>query len=119
MRKTDHVELAELIGRAIARQRLRSGLTQEEVAERLEIGNEAVSRIERGIVIPNIVRLFEFASIFGCEACDLLTEASSRPTDQAVHISRLLVSMNQTDRQLAVEILERLSERLRDRASAS
>jgi len=112
MHKADHEELAELIGRAIARQRLRSGLTQEEVAERLEIGSEAVSRIERGIVIPNIARLLEFASIFGCEAADLLTEASSRPTDQAVHISRLLVSMNQADRQLVMEILERLSERL-------
>ncbi|MCL2161421.1 MAG: helix-turn-helix domain-containing protein [Betaproteobacteria bacterium] len=116
MRKVDH---AELIGRAIARQRLRSGLTQEEVAERLEIGSEAVSRIERGIVIPNIARLFEFASIFECEAAELLTETSSRPVDQATHISRLLVSMNQTDRQLVVEIVERLSERLKNRASAS
>jgi len=112
MRRADHMELAELIGRAIARQRLRSGLTQEEVAERLEIGNEAVSRIERGIVIPNIARLFDFASIFECEVAELLGGASLRPGDQATHISRLLASMCQADRQLVLGIVERLSERL-------
>jgi len=112
MRKADRIELAELIGRAIARQRLRSGLTQEEVAEQLEIGSEAVSRIERGVVIPNIARLLDFASIFKCEAAELLTEASSRPNDQATHISRLLISMSQSDRQLVMEIVERLSGRL-------
>jgi transcriptional regulator with XRE-family HTH domain len=112
MRRADHAELASLIGRTIARQRRRSGLTQEEVAERLEICNEAVSRIERGLVIPNIARLLDFASIFGCEVAELLTETSPHPTDQAVHINRLLASMRQTDRQLVIEIIERLSERL-------
>ncbi|MFT0701804.1 helix-turn-helix domain-containing protein [Citrobacter meridianamericanus] len=33
------------------------------MAERLGIGSEAISRIERGIVIPNISRLLEFAAI--------------------------------------------------------
>jgi transcriptional regulator with XRE-family HTH domain len=111
MRRADHAELTGLIGRAIARQRRRSGLTQEEVAERLEICSEAVSRIERGLVIPNIARLLEFAAIFGCDAAELLTEASPHPNDQAIHINRLLASMCQADRQLAMEILEHLSKR--------
>ena len=41
--------LAGRVGRAISKQRIRCGLTQEEVAERLGVGNEAVSRIERGV----------------------------------------------------------------------
>lgn len=110
--KTDQKGLAEAIGRAIARQRMRAGLTQEEVAERLGVGNEAVSRIERGIVIPNIIRLFDFASIFGCEATELLSESSPLPDDQASRLSQLLVALNQSDRQLLVEMIDRLSERL-------
>ncbi|MBU4626641.1 helix-turn-helix transcriptional regulator [Pseudomonas fluorescens] len=110
--KTDQKGLAEAIGRAIARQRMRAGLTQEEVAERLGVGNEAVSRIERGIVIPNIIRLFDFASIFGCEATELLSESSPLPDDQASRLSQLLVALNQSDRQLLVEVIDRLSERL-------
>ncbi|QLG91191.1 helix-turn-helix transcriptional regulator [Pseudomonas yamanorum] len=110
--RTDQKGLAEAIGRAIARQRMRAGLTQEEVAERLGVGNEAVSRIERGIVIPNIIRLFDFASIFGCEATELLSESSPLPDDQASRLSQLLVALNQSDRQLLVEVIDRLSERL-------
>nr|WP_256345042.1 helix-turn-helix transcriptional regulator [Pseudomonas gingeri] len=104
--------MAGVVGRAIAKQRIRSGLTQEEVAERLGIGNEAVSRIERGIVIPNIERLLAFAGIFDCEAAELLTEVSSRPDDQASRISRLLTPLSQDDRQLILDLVERLAERL-------
>src|SRR5690606_41820319 len=81
MSEIDQKHLAEAVGRAIAKQRVRVGMTQEHVAERLGIGSEAISRIERGIVIPNISRLLEFAAIFECEAADLLTEASPR-TDE-------------------------------------
>ncbi|NWA29182.1 helix-turn-helix transcriptional regulator [Pseudomonas gingeri] len=112
MIETDQKYLAGVVGRAIAKQRIRSGLTQEEVAERLGIGNEAVSRIERGIVIPNIERLLAFAGIFDCEAAELLTEVSSRPDDQASRISRLLTPLSQDDRQLILDLVERLAERL-------
>jgi transcriptional regulator with XRE-family HTH domain len=104
--------LAGRVGRAISKQRTRCGLTQEEVAERLGVGNEAVSRIERGVVIPNISRLMEFAAIFNCEAAELLTEASSRPDDQAIRISQLLKPLSQEDRQLIVDLVEHLTKRL-------
>lgn len=112
MLDTEQKRLAEVVGRAIARQRTRAGLTQEEVAERLGVGNEAVSRIERGIVIPNIARLFELAAIFGCEAAELLTESSPRPDDQAARISRLLTPLDPADRHLVMEMVDRLAERL-------
>lgn len=110
---TDQTFLAGVVGRAIAKQRIRSGLTQEEVAERLGIGNEAVSRIERGVVVPNIKRLVAFAGIFGCDVSDLLTEASSRPDDQANRISRLLMQLDHEDRLMVLELVERLAERLK------
>ncbi|MDR2689524.1 MAG: helix-turn-helix domain-containing protein [Azoarcus sp.] len=110
--ESDLKNLAGAVGRAIARQRLRSGLTQEEVAERLGVGSEAISRIERGVVIPNIARLLEFATIFGCDAAELLTGASPRPDDQASRIGRLLATLEHPDRQMVTELIERLAERL-------
>jgi transcriptional regulator with XRE-family HTH domain len=112
MQKTDTKHLAGLVGRAIARQRSRCGLTQEDVAEQLGVGNEAVSRIERGIVMPNVERLMELAAIFGCETADLLTEASYRPADQASRIQHLLSTLDQADRQLVMGMVESLAERL-------
>lgn len=113
MPKTDVKQLAGLVGQAIARQRNSVGLTQEAVAEQLGVGNEAVSRIERGIVMPNIERLAELASIFGCETADLLTEASTRPEDQARRIQHLLSRLDDADRQLVMGLVESLVLRLR------
>ena len=103
---------ATVVGRAIAKQRVASGLTQEQVAEELGIGLEAVSRMERGVVIPTVVRLFELADIFECGAADLLTEASSRSSDQASHLNRLLSRLSAADRAMMLEVFERLSARL-------
>lgn len=112
MAELDQKQLAERVGRAIAKQRGGCGLTQEAVAERLGVGNEAVSRIERGIVIPNIARLLEMAEIFGCGAEALLGEVSPLTDDQSRRIGRLLEPLDQADRQLIVEIIERLAARL-------
>ena len=59
-----HAKVAREVGAQIAKRRADSGMSQEDVAERLGIGNEAVSRLERGVVSPSIPRLFEFADIF-------------------------------------------------------
>ncbi|HJH19642.1 MAG TPA: helix-turn-helix domain-containing protein [Pseudomonas lactis] len=112
MSKTESKQLAELVGQAIARQRSRCKLSQEQVAEKLGIGSEAVSRIERGIVMPNIKRLVELAGIFGCETADLLTTGSSRPEDQARRLYDLLSTLDTDDRALVMGVVERLVDRL-------
>src|SRR5471030_888912 len=112
MPDTDIERLAEVIGRVIARHRVASGLTQEQVAEQLGIGNEAVSRMERGLVMPTVARLVELADIFECEAADLLTGASSRTSDQAKYLGQLLTKLNGNDRAMVIEIVERLDGRL-------
>ncbi|WP_236202557.1 helix-turn-helix domain-containing protein [Pseudomonas lactis] len=112
MSKIESKQLAELVGQAIARQRSRCKLSQEQVAEKLGIGSEAVSRIERGIVMPNIERLVELAGIFGCETADLLTAGSSRPEDQARRLNDLLSTLDTDDRALVMGVVERLVDRL-------
>ena len=105
-------QLAKTVGKAIARYRQLCRLTQDELAERLEIGKEAVSRIERGIVMPTVARLVELAGIFQCEASDLLTLASNRASDQARHLDQMLVRLDGDDRIMIVEMVERLATRL-------
>lgn len=110
-----NADLGQSIGKLIARFRVDAGLTQEEVAARLSIGNEAVSRIERGLVIPSVTRLQQFADVFGCQLADLLTEASSRSQDMAHRIDSLLDPLAEPDRRLIMDHVERLAERLRTR----
>lgn len=105
-------ELAQSVGKAIGRQRLQAGLTQEAVAEQLGIGMEAISRMERGIVVPTVLRLAELAQLFGCELADLLRETSSRPTEQGIVLSQKLARLDSADRVLLLETIDRLVERL-------
>lgn len=104
--------LAKAVGKAIARQRQHAGLTQEQVAEHLNIGMEAVSRMERGIVVPTVVRLAELAQLFGCELADFLRETSTRPTEQSILLSQQLARLDDADRTLLLDTLERLVHRL-------
>ena len=105
-------QLAKTVGKAIARQRQQAGLTQEQVAEYLDVGMEAVSRMERGIVVPTVLRLAELAQLFGCELVDFLRESSNRPTEQGILLSQQLARLDDADRALLLETMERLVFRL-------
>lgn len=102
-------KLARAAGASIARMRAEAELTQEEVAERMDIGNEAVSRIERGVVTPTLSRLFEFADLFDCRVDKLLLEASDRDTDQAATIAHQLTGLSTMDRELVAGIVNQLA----------
>ena len=104
---------AEKIGQCIAKRRLAANLTQDQVAEKLGIGYEAISRMERGKSIPTIIRLAELAEIFGCGIQELLTESSNRPSDQAEQIKQMLSELNSKDREMIMETLHKLYIRLK------
>ncbi|MGS3145183.1 helix-turn-helix domain-containing protein [Aeromonas caviae] len=89
-----------------------AGLTQDQVAEHLKIGMEAVSRMERGLVVPTVVRLAELAQLFGCDLADFLCETSNRPTEQGMVISQQLAKLDTTDRELVLEVVGKLAARL-------
>lgn len=86
----DKKEIKQRLGRAIAKMRHVKGLSQEKVAEQLGIGNEALSRIERGIVEPSVTRIFELATIFDCSIQDLIGEASPNLNDHILELAKKL-----------------------------
>ncbi|MBP6862203.1 MAG: helix-turn-helix transcriptional regulator [Neisseriaceae bacterium] len=102
----DAQQVKQRIGKAIARRRLACDLTQDQVAEHLNIGSEAVSRIERGLVEPSIVRLFELAELFQCATTDLLQESSVRKDDQIEEANKLLSMLSNDDRETVMKMLE-------------
>lgn len=108
MSDTDEKQLAAVVGRAIARQRKRCGLTQNEVAEKLGVSFDVVSRTERGIVMPNIARLMRLAAIFDCETAELLTETSTRSSDQASRMADLIADLSHAERLLIMSMVEQL-----------
>lgn len=101
-------QLIYTIGQSIAKYRQAAGLTQAQLAEILGIGNDAVSRMERGTTTPTITRLLELADIFHCEIADLVTDASHRPTDQARQLERMLANLDDNERFELLNLIERM-----------
>jgi transcriptional regulator with XRE-family HTH domain len=64
-------ELASVVGLNISRRRKEMGFSQAQLAEKLEIGPDSLSRIEKGVVAPRFARLVEMAGILDCAVADL------------------------------------------------
>lgn len=90
--------IKQSIGQAVAKQRKAVGLTQAQLAERLNLSLDAVSRLERGNIGLTVERMVELAEIFGCETADLLHEGSTRVRDQARELEDLLQELTEEER---------------------
>jgi transcriptional regulator with XRE-family HTH domain len=112
MDENRQTRIAAALGASIAKMRAARNLTQEQVADKLGVGNEAISRIERGVVLPPLIRLFEFAEVFDCRVDELLLEASDRSSDQAALLAQQLGKLGTTDRALVLGLMSQLTERL-------
>lgn len=55
----------------IKKLRTETGLTQEELAERLDVCQQAVAKWENGYATPRIEKLIELAKLLGCSIDDL------------------------------------------------
>ncbi|AZS52227.1 XRE family transcriptional regulator [Entomomonas moraniae] len=105
--------LNHVIGKAIAKYRKQANLSQEQLAEALGIGYEAVSRMERGVVIPTVDRLIEIAEIVGCPVTELLSQTSPRPSDEVVYLHQLLSSLSSANKQWLMEQIEAWAQKLK------
>lgn len=105
-------KVAKRLGEALARLRSERGLNQDEVADALGIGPEAVSRIERGVALPSVVRLLDFADVFDCKASDLLAAGSDRPSDLAATLAKQLATLHPDDRAFVLEMAGALCAKL-------
>ena len=65
-------ELKLTVGTGIARLRRERGLTQAELAERINYSDKAVSKWEREISCPDIILLPEIARVLGVSIAYLL-----------------------------------------------
>ena len=64
-------------GRFICENRKRLGMSQRDLAERLNITDKAVSKWERGISFPDIAMLIPISEVLEISLYDLLTGGDS------------------------------------------
>ncbi|MCM1072719.1 MAG: helix-turn-helix domain-containing protein [Bacteroides sp.] len=66
------------IGINIKSERLRRGISQEELAEKCDISRNSVSLIETGKINPTIIRVIDIADALGVNIDDLVKDAKAK-----------------------------------------
>lgn len=71
------------IGKFIAAKRQENGLTQEELAEKLDVSNRSISKWERGICLPDAQHMAQLCEMFKLTYNDLLSGAELKSSEYA------------------------------------
>lgn len=109
-------ELARQVGARLAARRKALRLTQDQLAERLGIEKESVSRLETGFVSPSLGRLSTLAEALDVSLLDLLRDVSDRPQDQAASLTAAIAGLPVRQRALVVRTATELAAILQDGA---
>ena len=105
-------QLGKRLGRRIAEHRKAIDWTQDQLAERLNVDAETISRFERGVTLPSLVTLDSLAAVLKTSAADLLSMASVAPSDQAIQISAWLACLSEKDSEFVMDQIKRLCNHL-------
>lgn len=108
-------DLVVRLSRNMTARRHALGLTQAQVAERLSLDTETVSRFERGKHVPSLATLERLASVLVTSVADLIAEESHEPNDHALIISSWMAKLRPEDRRFAQDLLKQCCDYLATR----
>lgn len=114
---THDAQLAARVGESIAELRRAKGLTQAQLAEMIDLEQEAVSRWERGTRVPTLLRLQQLSDALECSVDQLLQRGSKRPDDQLATVANALTGLDADERALVVNFVQQFTDMLRSRNS--
>lgn len=101
------------IGDLIAKRRRALSLTQGQIAEKIGVETETISRIERGAVLPPLSRLADIAKVLKCSLNELIKDNSS--VDRSASLTKILSDLSDKDSKLLIEVVEKLAIRLKSK----
>ncbi len=90
----DVESLTKQVGINIHAKRKNLGLTQEELAEKVGIGQQSLSRMEKGRIAPKFERLQSFATALNCTVMDLFRPDNPSGSAIASRISDVLSGLD-------------------------
>lgn len=83
-------------------------LTQDQVAARVEVEPETISRFERGVTLPSLTTLARLAEVLGATIAQLLEEEPPPPFSGADKLAAALSPLSARDQTFVLDIMVRL-----------
>lgn len=107
-KKSQGSKLGVVLGANICERRKKLGWTQAELAERIGVDTETVSRFERGSNLPSLQRLEKLADALKIPLHKLVAASSLRSDDQAFILDEWISELAPKDREFALNTLKQL-----------
>ena len=107
--------LAVRLSRNIASRRRELNLTQAQLAERLCVDTETLSRFERGKHLPSLATLERLAAQLQTTVAILLEETTPQANDDALAMTAWLMRLGEDDRAFVRDQLKRTCDYLEGR----
>ena len=98
-------KLAEIVGENISERRRRLGLSQKELADRLEISQDAMARMEKGRIAPKMGRLQDIADNLQCTVSYLFRTHDEATEERAASIADILKTLPAVGHEALVELV--------------
>jgi len=113
MIKRYHSVLAHRLGRNLAYYRKCAKLTQEQLAEAIQVEVLTISRYETGANLPSLVTLEAVSALLRVSITDLLSEEAHPRSDEVKQCLVMLESLSPDERSTAMDVLAALVDSFR------
>ena len=101
-------DVLKQLGMRIKELRVSAGLTQALLAERVQLSDEFVSRLERGIKAASVTTLERIAGALGVDVKDLFDKIADTQTATARRITNLLSATDKRTQRVAEKVVEQI-----------
>ncbi|MCG3142471.1 MAG: hypothetical protein HDKAJFGB_03939 [Anaerolineae bacterium] len=116
-KQKESARLAKRLGQKIALRRKQLSWTQDQLAERVGVDAETISRFERGANLPSLPSLERLAAALNIEPGELLSKASTGRSTDVAKISAWLEGLSARDRNFVMKLVRECSEHLRKKTA--
>ena len=100
--------MLEFMSKSIVAQRKKRGLTQEELAEKLDVSSAAISKWERGMSTPELSMVCKLADCFEISVDELLGRTNCQLSEEEKYSEK---SVKQYDLKLRKNLVEKYKDR--------
>jgi len=108
--------LAKGLGRNVAERRRQLEWTQEQVAERVGVDAETISRFERGANLPSLLTLEKLSTALRLPIGDLLSKQRPEAASEAAVFDALIAGLSPDERAFVITVARNCCDYLGKRA---
>ena len=111
-KKKESERLSKRLGKNVSERRKQLGWTQEQVAERVGVDAETISRFERGVNLPSLPTLEKLSTALHSSVGELLSKQRPEEASETAAFSAWISDLSPSDRAFVMTVVRNCCDHL-------